>query len=239
MATGAAHRSAVLVDELADEIESRVMTGVIPIGSWLRQEHLAEEFGVSRTPVREAIRKLQAAGIVEHVPHRGALVSGPTLRDVLEAYVVRSQLEGLAAELAATGIDDAGLMALGEIEANFEHEMRSFPSLDSSERVVRDALLRCDEANARFHDAVHLAADNARLQRVIREVHPTFPRSLMILPLIQEDSLVDDNLRQHGAILTALQRRDPEAARKAMRAHVEWAGDLVARWFESRSAPAG
>jgi DNA-binding GntR family transcriptional regulator len=114
--------------------------------------------------------------------------------------------------------------------------MRGFPSLDSSERVIRDALIRCDDANARFHDAVHVAADNARLQRVIREVHPTFPRSLMILPLVQEEALVDENLRQHRAILEALQRRDAEAARAAMLAHVEWAGDLVARWFESQSA---
>ena len=239
MATDSVHRSAVLVDELADQIESRVMTGVIPIGSWLRQEHLAEEFGVSRTPVREAIRKLQAAGIVEHVPHRGARVSGPTLRDVREAYVVRIQLEGLAAELAATRIDDAALAALGEIEAVFEQEMRGFPGLESGERVIRDALIRCDEANARFHDAVHVAADNARLQRVIREVHPTFPRSLMILPLMREDALVDENLRQHGAILTALHERDAQAACAAMRAHVRWAGDLAARWFESQSAGAG
>lgn len=230
-------RSAVLVDELADEIESRVLTGIIPIGSWLRQEHLAEEFGVSRTPVREAIRKLQAAGIVEHVPHRGALVSGPTLRDVLEAYVVRALLEGLAAELAASRIDDGGLEALTRVEALFEREMRTFPGLDSSERVIRDALLRCDRTNSEFHDAVHAAADNARLRRAIHEVHPTFPRALMILPLVQEAALVEENIGQHRAILTALAARDAARARAATLDHVHWAGDLVARWFERRSAP--
>lgn len=76
---------AALVDELAAEIQSRVLSGAIPTGARLRQESLAAEFGVSRTPVREALRKLQASGLVEVLPRRGALVRGPSAREVREA----------------------------------------------------------------------------------------------------------------------------------------------------------
>ena len=91
-----------LVDELAATIQARVLNGEIPTGTRLRQESLAAEFGVSRTPVREALRKLQANGIVEVQPHRGALVRRPSAREVREAYEVRAELEGLAASLAAS-----------------------------------------------------------------------------------------------------------------------------------------
>ena len=75
-----------LVDRLAATIHARVLAGDIPSGSRLRQESLATEFGVSRTPVREALRKLQADGVVELEPNRGAVVRGPSSREVREAY---------------------------------------------------------------------------------------------------------------------------------------------------------
>src|SRR5205823_5718565 len=87
-------------DRLAATIQARVLSGEFASGSRLRQESLASEFGVSRTPVREALRKLQAAGIVQLEPRRGARVRGPSAREVREAYEVRAELEGLAAMLA-------------------------------------------------------------------------------------------------------------------------------------------
>ena len=79
-----------------------MLSGALPLGSRLRQEALATEFGVSRTPVREALRKLQATGFVQLDARTAArVVRGPTAREVREAYEVRAELEGLAAELAA------------------------------------------------------------------------------------------------------------------------------------------
>src|SRR4249920_226686 len=80
-----------LVDRLATTIQSRVLAGEIPTGTRLRQVALADEFGVSRTPVREALRKLQASGLVEVVPHRGAVVRVPAAREIREAYEVRAE----------------------------------------------------------------------------------------------------------------------------------------------------
>ena len=116
---------AALVDELASEIQSRVLSGAIPTGARLRQESLAAEFGVSRTPVREALRKLQASGLVEMLPRRGALVRGPSAREVREAYEVRAELEGLAASLAATCIRDDELRRLRTAQSHFRRSVAS------------------------------------------------------------------------------------------------------------------
>src|SRR5216117_4226192 len=117
---------AALVDRLAATIQARVLAGEFASGSRLRQESLATEFGVSRTPVREALRKLQAAGVVQLEPRRGARVRGPTAREVREAYEVRAELEGLAAALASVRIRDDELRRLRDAQAMFE---------DSSERL--------------------------------------------------------------------------------------------------------
>src|SRR5215218_10200223 len=111
---------AALVDRLAATIQARVLSGEFASGSRLRQESLAAEFGVSRTPVREALRKLQAAGIVQLEPRRGARVRGPSAREVREAYEVRAELEGLAAALAAERIRDEELRRLHQAQALFE-----------------------------------------------------------------------------------------------------------------------
>jgi len=112
-----------LVDRLAATIQARVLSGEITTGTRLRQESLASEFGVSRTPVREALRQLQANGLVSVEPNRGAVVRGPTVRDIREAYAVRAELEGFAAQLATPRLDDAQLDQLREAEQLFRHSV--------------------------------------------------------------------------------------------------------------------
>ena len=112
-----------LVDDLAERIHTRVLTGEYAVGTWLRQEALAAEFGVSRTPVREALRKLQAARVVDVLPHRGALVRAPTATDIREAYLIRGELEGLAAEMAVARIDEQQLRRLRDAEEAFRQAM--------------------------------------------------------------------------------------------------------------------
>jgi DNA-binding GntR family transcriptional regulator len=114
-----------LVDRLASTIQARILSGEIPSDARLRQETLAAEFGVSRTPVREALRKLQSAGIVVLEPRRGAIVRGPTPREVREAYLVRAELEGLAAELATPVIGDEDIDRLRAAQELFRHSVES------------------------------------------------------------------------------------------------------------------
>src|SRR6266581_4731171 len=106
-----------LVDDIAARIRARIMNGELAIGKPLRQAALATEFGVSRTPVREALRQLQNGGLIEMQPNRGAVVRVPAPWEVRQAYEVRAELEGLAARRAASRITERGLAALREHNA--------------------------------------------------------------------------------------------------------------------------
>lgn len=225
-------QGAILVDELVREIHARIMSGEFPVGSWLRQEALAADFKVSRTPVREALRQLQSAELLQLFPHRGALVRGPRAKEVLDAYVVCANLEGLAAEIAAARLSPTDLDTLVAAEREFERsasEVMQRYAARPSEPVESHEWLR---ANDQFHGVVHQGADNERLVRVATDLRRTFPRHLTSRPLMEDPFLVKEDLAEHRRIREALERRDPEASRRAMTDHVLRAGKLVAAWFE-------
>jgi DNA-binding GntR family transcriptional regulator len=212
-----------LVDETAAAIRARIMSGDIPIGAQLRQAELAKELGVSRTPVREALRQLQTGGLIEVVPHRGAVVRVPAPWDVRETYEVRAELEGLACERVVARITGDGLAALRE--ANEE---------------LRPGAIRRDGsstvANDRFHTLIHGLAGNERLARVIKEINEAFPRNVSALVLQDNPRNREDNFTEHERIIAALASGDAALARREMHAHVLNAGDQLARWYERRSA---
>jgi DNA-binding GntR family transcriptional regulator len=229
--TGQRHRD--LVDDLAGRMHSEIIAGEVPVGSWLRQENLAEQFGVSRTPVREALRVLHAAGVVTVVPHRGALVRGPTTREIREAYVVRAELEGLGAQLAALNASESDLEALAEASEIFTKATGALLGPGRKRREERQAAW--SEANNRFHEAVLRAAGNSKLRQLVVDLHRTFPRNLTWAAIADEPTLIEDNVHQHERVRAAIEAADPEAARRWMGDHVRRAGDLVADWFEQIS----
>jgi DNA-binding GntR family transcriptional regulator len=223
-----------LVDHLAATLQARVLSGEIPSGTRLRQEAIAREFGVSRTPVREALRQLQALGIAQVEHNRGAVVRGPTARELREAYEVRAELEGLAAELAATRIGDEQLARLREAQRLFR---RSIETLISRRRHSRHEPAWDDDSdwvrgNDLFHQVIQEAAGNELLLRTISELHRSFPRALTWSALSESSALLEENVRQHNAILEAIEGRDPTAARERMVDHIRAAGELIAHRFE-------
>lgn len=221
-----------LVDHLAVSIRARVLTGEIAVGSRLRQERLAAEFGVSRTPIREALRKLQADGIVELQPNRGAIVRGATAREIREAYEVRAELEGLAAELAAIRIDDAQLQELHAAQRLFGSSIAKLVARRVADSGGDDANGEWTRANDLFHGVIQEAAGNERLARIVQELHRAFPRGLTWSALRRSSRLLEQNVDEHHAVLDAIERRDAAAARRTMVAHVRHAGELIAHHFE-------
>jgi DNA-binding GntR family transcriptional regulator len=236
MTTARLEGDPALVDRLASTIRSRVLAGEIPTGTRLRQETLAAEFGVSRTPVREALRKLQATGLVQLEPHRGAVVRGLSAREIREAYEVRAELEGLAAELACARIHEPQLRRLRDAEALFRHAIRTVlerrQNGQTPESPSPEEIDEWTRANDLFHQAVQEAAGNDRLRATIADLHLSFPRNLTSIVLRESSRLLEENVSQHSAILGAIERHDPAAARRAMVAHIRRAGELITLRFE-------
>jgi DNA-binding GntR family transcriptional regulator len=186
--------------------------------------------------VREALRKLQASGLVEVLPRRGALVRRPTARDVREAYEVRAELEGLAAALAASRIRDGELRRLREAQELFRHSVASLlvwrKWRSDNEPLRTEAHDEWISANDSFHLAIQEAAGNRRLRTTLADLHQSFPRDLTWIVLGENAKLLEDNVAQHEAILAAIERHDPVGSRAAMVEHVLRAGQLVTRRFE-------
>jgi DNA-binding GntR family transcriptional regulator len=224
-----------LVDRVATELRRRVLNGDLPSGSRLPQAALAAEFGVSRTPIREALRQLQAGGLVEVHPNRGALVRGLSVREIRDAYEVRAELEALAAELAATRIRHEQLDRLLDAQAQFRDglartvEAREARDDDGEEQAVLWGL-----ANDQFHLVIQEASGNEVLRAALGQLHHSFPRDLTKIVLAESTPLLRANVLEHEEIIESLQRRDPVAARELMRRHVRHAGELVTLRFEQR-----
>jgi DNA-binding GntR family transcriptional regulator len=172
------------------------MSGEIPIGAQLRQAELAKTLGVSRTPVREALRQLQTGGLIEVVPNRGAVVRVPAPWDVRETYEVRAELEGLACERAVSRITRDGLDELRA--ANEELRPGGDPADGSS-----------TQANDRFHTLIHEVAGNERLARVIKEINEAFPRNVSALVLQDNPRHREDNFPSTSGSSRRWPRRTP------------------------------
>jgi DNA-binding GntR family transcriptional regulator len=225
-----------LVDKLAAQLQARVLDGDLAPGTRLRQEALAEEFGVSRTPIREALRKLQASGLLELRPNRGALVRGLTPREISDAYAVRAELEGLAAEVAALRIDQAQLERLHRAQGQFRDALARMRggTRNGRRRLSERDIEAWGAANDEFHQTIQAAAGNEVLAATLRHLHRSFPRGLSRLVLRESTSLLEANVGEHEAVLAAIERREPEAARALMQQHVIRAGALVTDRFEER-----
>jgi len=226
--------TSALVDDTAAVIRGLIMSGEIPIGAQLRQAELATLLGVSRTPIREALRQLQTGGLIEVVPNRGAVVRVPAPWEVREAYEVRAELEGLACERAvrlitAETIDD--LRATNEILRR-----KPGPEAAKEEAARATASPSSYNPNDHFHTVIHHVAENERLARVIKEINEAFPRNVSALVLRDNPRHRDENYAEHERIIAAFVAGDGKLARQEMQAHVINAGDQLARWYERRSA---
>ena len=233
----AAEERRALVDKLASKLHARVLSGELPSGTRLRQEALAEEFGVSRTPVREALRKLQADGLVEVEPNRGAVVRGLSAREIRDAYEVRAALEALAAQLAAGRATREQLARLEHAQGKFRAALERTTTRRRGGREVGAREIRLwGAANDKFHQTIQEASGNDVLAGTLAHLHRNFPRDLSRLVVSESTAMLEANVREHEAILEALARHDANAAYELMQQHVVRAGGLVTLRVEQRAS---
>jgi DNA-binding GntR family transcriptional regulator len=221
-----------LADEIAFRIQAAILDGDYPPGTHLQQDELCARFGVSRTPVREALRKLQATNLVDLVPNRGATVRIPSRKELVEVYALRAELEGFACQLAARNVGPDALDELDRAQAELERAMAELD--DGGLRAQDEAAFnsRVTMANVRFHAAIHGLADNARLSRTIEELQAYFPKDYVWRAIRDSPEGHVLSVDEHQQIRAALAARNGRAARRAMATHIEHAGRLLIAYLD-------
>ena len=223
-------------DDLALALEEAIVSGEIPPGSVLRQEHLSEQFQVSRTPVREALRRLAALGLVTFEPNRGVRVRMLSLDELREAFLVRAELESLATELATPKMTDDDFAALRHAEMRFSEATRALVEMSHAGRQELELAREWLHANHAFHDVIYAAAQVPLVERMAKAARRTFLVKPVWATGAELDEMYLKNDRQHTAIRQAIEARSPEGARVLAREHVLSSGRLLEAILEKVSA---
>ncbi len=214
-----------IVQKLRDQIENGIVSGEFPAGRRLDETQLATRFGVSRTPVREALIQLGAIGLIEIRPRRGAIVVEPAPHRIYEMFEVMAELEAMAGAHAARRYTDDDRAALEEAHCR---------CLRSAEAGDADAYYYDNEV---FHEAVYAASHNGFLQEQCLALHRRL-RPYRRLQLRVRNRM-ETSLAEHERVVKAILSGDSNGAAAALRTHVAVQGerfsDLVARLTATRS----
>jgi len=195
-----------------ETLREAIIKGDLAPGERLMEVQVAEELGVSRTPVREAIRKLELDGLVIMVPRKGAYVADISMRDLSDVFEVRRALEGLAAELAADRATDE------EIEELERMLVRISESIE--ENRVRDTV----ELDTQFHEMLYAASRNERLRGILSQLREQIHR--FRLQSWTRPGRARVALEEHRGIVEAVAERNPELAKKRATEHIDSAENV-------------
>ena len=207
-------------DEIALVIEEAIVSGELAPGSLLRQEQLSERFHVSRTPIREALRRLDALGLVDFHANRGVRVRTVARAELHESFLVRAELEALATELAAERMTREDLLELEAAERRFSRltqELRAREPGEERRSIMGDWV----RANHAFHDVIYRVADSPLVERLAKSARRSFSGPAVWAPGDHSiDGLYLKNDQQHRAIRQALGAGSAAGARALAREHV-------------------
>jgi DNA-binding GntR family transcriptional regulator len=220
--SGAVSRS-VLADQVREHLLAGIVSGLYPPHSRIVETQVARELGTSQAPVREALRALQAIGVVEISPFRGARVRRPGRREILEAYAVRVALETLAARLAIPRLTDADIVELD----GYGSAMEAAVAAGDGHAV--------SEADARLHSRIVELCGNRTLEQTWLSLQP---HSRTYLSFIVPGADPAWSAHLHTPILDAIRRRDVTAVVRAIEEHfAEAADNMATRWPADEGEP--
>jgi DNA-binding GntR family transcriptional regulator len=196
-------------DAVASQLRQEIAAGTIALGEKLSEARLAQRFGVSRMPVREALKELEAAGFVTIEHRRGTFVRRLSRREILDLYEVREAVECMAARLCAS-------RASNETVARLDEAMLALA--DAVQGGDTEGYSAADE---RLHELIMQGAGNDPLADYYRLLVQQLHRGLLSLIVTRRAGRMERSLAEHRAIVAALRARDTEAAEAAMRTHVQ------------------
>jgi DNA-binding GntR family transcriptional regulator len=212
-------------DEIAAVLEEAILKGELSPGEVLRQDRLSAEFGVSRTPIREALRQLAALGLVSLIANRGARVRSLTSEDIRETYILRAALEGYAAEIARSRLTKTNLRELRKYEklfAELTSVLRDPRGMTDELRPIASEWVRANDA---FHDVFLNAAGARLLAQTAQNARRVFPGQALWWTA-DLDELYAANLAQHRAIVEAFETKSPHV-RVLVEEHIFESGRLL------------
>lgn len=192
---------------VCENIRQAIIDGTFSPGERLMEIQLADEMGVSRTPVREAIRKLELEGFVVMIPRRGTYVADISIKDITEIYEIRITLDELAAGLAAERITDDELAQL------------NYYLLEIGKHVANNDLDKIVEVDTAFHDVLYTASRNERLRSIINNLREQLT-GIRGRSMGYPGRLIE-TMDEHRLLVEAIAARDVDRARGAARTHIE------------------
>ncbi|WP_051432479.1 GntR family transcriptional regulator [Rhodovibrio salinarum] len=213
-ATAPRGRKPRLADRLRCQLEEEIATGQLAGGTRLDEAGLAKRFGVSRTPVREALSSLASAGLVETRPRQGAVVAGLSLSDLIQMFEVMAELEALCTRLAARRMTEAERTQL---------EQTLQACIDAADPARPNDYY---DANLAFHEAIYAGSHNAYLAEQTRQLRNRLQpyRRTQLAGL----GRIETSCREHAEIVDAIRQADAISAEGAMRRHVTIQADTFA-----------
>lgn len=189
-----------------NKIREDILAGVYQENEELKENTIGLELGVSRTPVREALRQLELEGLVTIIPNKGAYVTGITSKDIHDIYMIRSYLEGLCAKWACDHITEAQIEALDEVLYLSDFHARR----GHNEQLV--------ELDNKFHELIYKASGSKILEHVLTDFHHYVERVRKIT--LSRPSRATKSSAEHAAILDAIRRRDGKLAEALANEHI-------------------
>ncbi len=213
-----------LYQEVAERLRQRIYSHELQPGTWVDEQALAADYGISRTPLREALKVLASEGLVTLKPRRGCYVTEISERDLDEIFTVMALLEGQCAADTARKATDSDLARLAAIHDDLERA------------AAANDIDGYFEANQAFHQEMQLIADNRWLSQAITDLRK-------VIKLSRHHSLFSDgrlkqSLAEHREILAALGRRDATGIEQAMREHISSGRRALAKIAARREASA-
>lgn len=201
--------------EIASVLEKEILSNGFALGEVINEIAVAERFGVSRTPVREALLSLAGTGLVRLEQGRGAVVVGVSMQKVFESYEVLSELLGFAASMAArrmTAMGRANLLSIHE-------QMRTCMTAEKRSDYM--------DLDAQFHDTILDASSNTVLAQMVADCERTI--AAVRHASMESHATLQEMYAEHERIVAAITAADPDAARGAMREHVQLRGDVASK----------
>ena len=196
-----------LESQVSFRIREMIRQRILTKGEKVKERELCEQLGVSRTPVREALRTLKSEGLIDIIPNKGAFVSEPSIENIREIFEVMTLLEGEASRLAAERVTDDELKKLESIHK----ELKLHHAEKNSERYL--------EANTQCHKFIRSLAKNQLLYELIRSLQDKI--LLYRSQQLNKEGRFDQSIKEHEELLLAFRNRDAKAAELAMKKHLK------------------